>query len=278
MTGAGGTSPGRGGVPRPSAAGWVALSLALSLTAFRPPGDAHLLLSWCVWAAVGVGFAGAWLLPLGALTVQRHPPAVATSGRRFRATFVLDYRGRRALFGVRLLQPDYPHEPVTLDLLPGARPVVGVALLPLKRGVLELGDAALEAHGPLGLFLRRIPVPLPRDRVLVRPNPRAPLPTHLRPWLRRGLEQGSWSTVRDWRPGDPRRWVHARASARRGFPVVAPPERAPDPRLSLGVDGSLSSRGFERAVSYAAGLGLALLRRGVAVDLVLGEAGRLSRP
>ncbi|MCA8922379.1 MAG: DUF58 domain-containing protein [Planctomycetes bacterium] len=258
-------------LPRPAAAGWVALSLALSLTAFRPQGEAHDLLSWCVWAAVLAGFVGAWLLPLGDVHVTRHVPAVAVSGRRFTATYVLDYRGRRALRGVVLAQPDLSQDAPALDLLPDARPVLTLALLPLRRGELRLGEVTLEALGPLGLFARRVQVALPADPVLVRPNPRAPRPPDLAQWLRRGLPLGTWSTVRDWRPGDPRRWVHARLSARRGFPVVAPPERQPDSRVSLGPDAALGSRDFERAVSYAAGLGLSLLRRGVAVNLRYGD-------
>jgi len=259
--------------PRPAAAGWVAFSLALSLTAFRPPGAAHELLSWCVWAALGVGYVGAWLLPLSKVRVTRHAPAVATVGRRFRVTYVVDYRGHRALRGLRLTQPGFPIRVAPLDLLPEARPLLTLELLPLRRGELRLGDAALEAVGPLGLFVRRAVLPLPQDALLVRPNPRPPRPPDLAPWIRRGPPLGTWATVRDWRPGDPRRWVHARLSARRGFPVVAPPERRPDARLSLGVDPALPPRSFERAVSYAAGLGSALLRRGVALDLVL-DSGR----
>ena len=259
--------------PRPAPAGWVAISLALSLTAFRPPGAAHELLSWCVWAALGVAYLGAWLLPLDKVRVTRHAPPVATVGRRFRVTFVVDYRGRRALRGLRLSQPGFPLRVAPLDLLPEARPLLTLELLPLRRGELSLGDGALEALGPLGLFARRAALPLPEDTLLVRPNPRPPRPPDLAPWIRRGPPLGTWATVRDWRPGDPRRWVHARLSARRGFPVVAPPERQPDARLSLGVDPALPPRSFERAVSYAAGLGTALLRGGVALDLVL-DSGR----
>ena len=68
--------------------------------------------------------------------------------------------------------------------------------------------------------------------------------------------------LRPWRPGDARREVSARASARHGRPVVLQRERDAGPALVVLAAGGGRGAAWERAVSAAASAALAALGAG----------------
>lgn len=78
--------------------------------------------------------------------------------------------------------------------------------------------------------------------------------------------------TREWRPGDDRRHVHWRGTARHGRLVVTEPERALARRLALVVAGDAGSAQWEDLVSRAAWTVVEALRHGREVLLVAGAS------
>jgi uncharacterized protein (DUF58 family) len=97
---------------------------------------------------------------------------------------------------------------------------------PLVRGRHRLGPLVLSTKFPLGLVEASAKVDLPGELIV------APALGRLRRdwqrWLervgegaetasqRRGMREGDYYGLREWRPGDSRRWIHWRSSARQG--------------------------------------------------------------
>jgi uncharacterized protein (DUF58 family) len=169
-----------------------------------------------------------------------------------------------------------------------ARPVLRYDLTPERRGIHEVGPLAVEEHDPFRLMgLRHVAggtsrlVVTPRLADLAaeaggqvssegeseRVQPRAD-----------GGEDDLGT--REYRAGDPLRRVHWRATARHGELMVRQEEQRSSPRslvlldtraeafpLHADDDGD-SDRAFERAVAFAASVGVHLQRGGYAVQLV----------
>ncbi|RMG12283.1 MAG: DUF58 domain-containing protein, partial [Planctomycetota bacterium] len=268
-------------LPVPAPAGSIALVTAASLALFRPPGQLADLLFAGLAALLCVDFALCLRSPLGALRVRRRLPRCAARGESIRAVHEVHNPSPRLLRGLRAQEEPPPgSSPLALSgqtasefpALPGgARAAAGLHLFAGRRGPLRLGPLRLTAEGPFALFARSRTIDLPAE-VLVHPRPRTPpgLDGLVRE-LSRALESspcGEWERVREYRPGDPLRSVRWRLSARRGAPVVTtapPPTRR---RCALVLDlrqglGASARTRFERAVALAAGLGVALLERGV---------------
>ena len=126
--------------------------------------------------------------------------------------------------GPSLSQP--LQQPFTL----AAGPVsVGYPLTPNLRGDLTLGDPTVRLLGPLGLAQRQFTVPLTQT-VQVFPDLRALTQEALalsqaredqaRRVLRRITEGREFDSLREYRPGDDRRHLDWKATARRGKPMV----------------------------------------------------------
>ena len=86
---------------------------------------------------------------------------------------------------------------------------------------------------------------------------------------RQGLLEGDFYGLRDWRPGDSRRWIHWRTSARRQSPVVRQFEQQRNQDLALVVElwqpehpSGVDLANVELAVSFAASIVSDLCRRG----------------
>jgi uncharacterized protein (DUF58 family) len=86
---------------------------------------------------------------------------------------------------------------------------------------------------------------------------------------RQGLLEGDFYGLRDWRPGDSRRWIHWRTSARRQAPVVRQFEQQRNQDLALVVElwqperaSDIQMANVELAVSFAASIVSDLCRRG----------------
>jgi uncharacterized protein (DUF58 family) len=104
-----------------------------------------------------------------------------------------------------------------------------VEVLPLRRGPLRFRGATVARPDPFGLFRAFVRVPLP-ETVLILPK-RYPLPDlklpGTRSYQRGGValaaaigESEEFVSLRDYRPGDPRRHIHWRSWARTGRPIV----------------------------------------------------------
>jgi uncharacterized protein (DUF58 family) len=98
---------------------------------------------------------------------------------------------------------------------------------------------------------------------------RGPEPGPRRVVQRQGLTEGDFYGMRDWRPGDSRRWIHWRTSARRGSLMVRQFEQPRSENLTLLVDLWRPSEpkandedNVELAVSFAATAVADVCRRG----------------
>ena len=104
-----------------------------------------------------------------------------------------------------------------------------VEVVPLRRGLLRFKGVTVARPDPFGLFRGFARVPLP-ETVLILPR-RYPLPDlklpGTRSYQRGGVtlaaaigESEEFVSLRDYRPGDPRRHIHWRSWARTGRPIV----------------------------------------------------------
>lgn len=126
-----------------------------------------------------------------------------------------------------------------------------------KRGMHQLGPVVLESSAPFGLFRRRIRWLCPQP-VLVYPK--------VHSLQRLALVEGLWGTQsqprksllgmdpvgsRQYFPGDPRRHIHWRNTARVGRPMVKEFEDAKDPNLELVFDATrVSGEGKDTTLEY----------------------------
>lgn len=153
------------------------------------------------------------------------------------------------------------------------------------RGPLTVGVRAISLTDPLGIAVRRM---RRRDTIelLVLPRLIEQLPEQ-ESWIEHaarlevpigGRVAGSGSpggAVREYRPGDARREIHWKQSAKQNELLVRmqDPVDAPERVLTLNTDASTYDSGdaFERAVSLAATAGVRWIRRGYAVRLGYGD-------
>lgn len=138
-----------------------------------------------------------------------------------------------------------------------------------QRGRYRFGPLELSSRFPLGLLRYRATIDLP-GTLLVYPRV-GHLTLAWRRWQeglesnggksspRRGMLEGDFYGLRDWRQGDSRRWLHWRTSARRQTPVVRQFEQPRDQGLAIALDlwqpkppGPTEEDAFELAVSLAA--------------------------
>ncbi len=176
-----------------------------------------------------------------------------------------------------------------LPVLPASGTLtVQVEVLARRRGMLRLGGGCLLRTDPFGLLrsFARFPA---ADRVLVLPR-RQVLPAVVLPGRRDELAAGEaaasaageteeFTTLRDYRPGDPPRRIHWRSVARSGRLVVREyqAERSVRPVLLLDTRaGPRDEEVFEEAVSIAASLACPLAGDEPRVDLLL--AGPVAIP
>ncbi|WP_235425909.1 DUF58 domain-containing protein [Clavibacter michiganensis] len=169
-----------------------------------------------------------------------------------------------------------------------ARPVLRYDLTPERRGIHEVGPLAVEEHDPFRLMgLRHVAggtsrlVVTPRLADLAaEPGGQVTSEGESERVQRRADGGEDDLGTREYRAGDPLRRVHWRATARHGELMVRQEEQRSSPRslvlldtragafpLHADDDGD-SDRAFERAVAFAASIGVHLQRGGHAVQLV----------
>jgi uncharacterized protein (DUF58 family) len=189
--------------------------------------------------------------------------------------------------------------PVELPPLPGlargsrraaARPVLRYDLTPERRGVHEVGPLAIEEHDPFRLMgLRHVAgrtsrlVVTPRVTDLEAEPAGSVSAEGESERVQRRADGGDDDLgTREYRAGDPLRRVHWRATARHGELMVRQEEQRSSPRSIVLLDTRAAAfprdedddgegegdRAFERAVAFAASVGVHLQRGGYAVQLV----------
>lgn len=174
------------------------------------------------------------------------------------------------------------------DLAPGGTLEVGLVIMPLRRGHLELRRLRLVRDGVFGFFRRLRNLDVPPLRIPVVPSlahlplpststsgsdmdPAGPAPRH-----QRGPSD-EFLSLRDYRPGDPLQHIHWATFARAGHPVVREFEDVHRPRTALILDTLLPRDGkafalttaFERAVEAAASFAGAMDSGDTLLDLLL---------
>jgi uncharacterized protein (DUF58 family) len=153
----------------------------------------------------------------------------------------------------------------------------------MERGRYRFGPLRLSTRFPLGL-VRRIITCDQRATLLVCPRLGRLSPAFHRSRHqivgathrshRRGLAEGEFHSLRDWRAGDSRRWIHWRTSARRGGLVVRQFEQQQHADLTIlidlwqpqvrqaATDDAAQRHAVELAVSFAATVAAEACRRG----------------
>ncbi|GIW71328.1 MAG: hypothetical protein KatS3mg102_0870 [Planctomycetota bacterium] len=180
-------------------------------------------------------------------------------------------------------------------LEPGERRALTVEHTFARRGVFRLEGFELRTRFPFGFFVKYAYARLEAELVVfpaVRPLARgvllersgAPGRRQARPVAERGGEE--FRALRPYRPGDSLRWIHWRATARRGELMVKELEPRTARRAAVVLDGDAggeldsaqSRQALDRATTLLASLVAALGARGAAVEVVLLGAAGPRRP
>ncbi len=192
---------------------------------------------------------------VASLSPRRNAPVRLFAGTSCRATVQLQNRRRRRCWSVLVrdrlvrIQPQpQSFSPVawTLQVPPRGTAEASYQPLQLPRGVYQWEELELESSFPLGL-VRSIGRQRQVQRLVVYP----PLGQLTQAWRTRGglricwsqgkprrhsLLEGEFYALRDYLPGDNRRWIHWRSSARRDELIVRQFQESPSRRLCLVLD------------------------------------------
>jgi uncharacterized protein (DUF58 family) len=164
-------------------------------------------------------------------------------------------------------------------VLPQAETEVRLEFTPRRRGHLRFTGVTLARSDPLGLTNALVEIPL-SETLLVLPRryavPRLALPGSRRyQWGGVALassvgESDEFTSLRDYRPGDPRRRIHWRSFARSGRPVVKEYQEEFFVRHALVLDTFAEDETdvFEAAVSVAASLACSIESQDALLDLM----------
>jgi uncharacterized protein (DUF58 family) len=239
-------------------------------------------------AFVAAGLPLGWL-NLRGITVQRTSPRYTHSGSP--VEFTLTVENRRRFFAAGVVTLRHPgsdllvlkaKDSLVVSLPAGSAESIHLGGIFLRRGRHRPGDVIIESAFPLGLFRHRRTV-RQRDSVMVYPRIVPPPAWLLRKLLsatgghgdhlssRRGDEE--FLGVREYTPGDAVNRIHWPTTARAGSPMLLELEGREDATCLILLDTHgygnpfYSRGGYELAVSLAAGIADALIRRGQAVGL-----------
>lgn len=235
-------------------------------------------------AALGAVIGDAALTPrIDGVTLTRHSPTRMTAGVASPVRLTLTQSKRRhAELPPVVLIDDHPSlTPVRLltpVLRRGSSVIINLRVTPPRRGYWPAtGDDTLEAHSPLGGFVRRRHFTLAEAR-WVHPAPAHPIPL---PDIASGTATSASGSsrsghgteiygIREWRSGDAASSVHWRASARRNQLVVMERERPANAALVVVVGAATEGSDWELAVARAAATAVAARRLGQSVSLLSG--------
>lgn len=256
---------------------------------------------WLFVMAAGVLglLAGSLLVParLAGCALAREVPKRATAGDEVLVGMSLRNNGRRTTGLARLEDRFGGFDPASFvcePVPPGGTAVARVARRARLRGVFEGGEVLLRGSAPFGFFsTRRRCEVVSRMTVVPRAvdlrgfpilEPASAPRDVLHERARTGAGE-EYLGVRPYRPGDPRRFVHWRSSARAGKLVVREYEEQVQSQVVLLLSGSdhgaRPDSSFEALVSAAASIGNYALVTGHPVEILAprgGEVLRLARP
>jgi uncharacterized protein (DUF58 family) len=167
------------------------------------------------------------------------------------------------------------------SLPPGAYAKTPLSLTPKKRGIIMLKDLRIFLPDPFGIFQRCISAHSSEDKLIVLPHryriPQLQLPGSARFQLGGEAssntigQSGDFTSVREYRPGDPLRHIHWKSWARTGIPIVKEYEDVFFPRYGLILDTFASQEQadlFEEAVSVAASFAASIDTQESLLDLM----------
>ena len=171
--------------------------------------------------------------------------------------------------------------PYTGRLKPGEETKLTLSLVPKKRGVIILKDLRICLPDPLGVFQRCRRTNSSPDKLIVLPHryqlPLLNMPGNARFQLGGEAlsntigQSGDFTTVREYRPGDPLRHIHWKSWARTGKAIVKEYEDVFFPRYGLVLDTfapAAQAELFEEAVSVAASFAASIDTRETLLDLM----------
>lgn len=220
-------------------------------------------------ALIALPFAALLLRPCIRLEAHLQAPRRVVAGQQVDVVVRISNPGRRST-APALWRHEHPAlsalEVAVPELAPGASIERLVSRQALSRGVHSSGVATTASSAPFGLFRWTAQHLVQGPPVIVHPVTSTALTR-----LDGGSALATQSSVpvpgagfevldlRPWRPGDARREVSARASARHGRPVVLQRERDAGQTLVLLATGGGRGPGWESAVSAAASLTLQAL-------------------
>lgn len=158
---------------------------------------------------------------------------------------------------------------------------LNLTLTPTRRGIITLGDLRVCLPDPFGIFQRCRKTTTPKDKLIVLPHryrlPLLDLPGSARFQLGGEAasstigQSGDFTSVREYRPGDPIRHIHWKSWARTGKAIVKEYEDVFFPRYGLVLDTFAPAEEadlFEEAVSVAASFAASIDTRETLLDLM----------
>jgi uncharacterized protein (DUF58 family) len=269
-------------------AGWSLLAASgVALAAGYVWGWAELVaLGWGL--AIAAALAGAWLIGTGASRVELSlPTARVAVGELAEARLVAENPGHRRFGGVQLELPigDRILERVLPALPRGGVVDERIRIPTTRRGVVAIGPARTVRADPIGIVRREI---VWSGTVLLHVHPRTVAMGALSTGFVRDLEGSptkdltasdiAFHALREYVPGDDRRHIHWRSSAKTGTFMVRQFEETRRSRLIVLLDldpaGYADGDEFELAVSAAASLGARAIRDARSLAFVTSGSGR----
>ncbi|RXZ48238.1 DUF58 domain-containing protein, partial [Agromyces binzhouensis] len=244
------------------------------------------------WGAVVVlAAASAWLVGRGAGAIELTLPVPRVAvGESAEARLVAHNPGRRRFSGARL---EIPVGRRVVSRFVPALPRGGtfderVAIPTERRGVVEVGPVRTVRADPVGLMRREI---VWSDVRMLHVHPRTVAVSALSTGFLRDLEGSptrdltasdiAFHALREYQPGDDRRYIHWRSSAKTGTFMVRQFEETRRSRLmvllDLAADAYEDAEDFELAVSVAASIGARAIRDARSLAFVVSGRERLRR-
>lgn len=239
---------------------------------------------WLFVVAAGVlGLVASGLLTrhrLAAASVARSLPARTQVGETVGVEVTVRNTSNKRLPVMRVEDrfPAFADVAVACESVrPGEEASVTLPCIAIRRGVFDGSDVTLRTAAPFGLVSTRKTLPVP-SRIIVHPAlvdvGSFPLPETAAQTADDALAVARaghgevFAGVRDYRPGDQRRWIHWRTTARTGRLAVREheePARSPVVLVAAGLEAGPAA---DRVASAAASIGLHALKQGRPVHCI----------
>lgn len=256
---------------RPTAKAGIVASVGALLVVVGTTAQA----GWLFVLAAGVlGLVASGVLTwhrLGAAQLSREVPARVQQGERVPMALVIRNTSKRRVPVMRVEDRMDPFEDLVavFESIPaGAVSTADVPRLAILRGVFDTGSVTLSTAAPFGLIRTRKKVEV-ASRVIVHPAlmdvndlrlPETPAVTADEALAVSRAGNGEvFAGVRDYRPGDQRRWIHWRTTARTGRLAVREHEEPARSPVVLVVAGLQPNHDADHVASAAASVGLLAL-------------------